>query len=130
WSACSRCTRRTSTRSPWCVAARSAVPSFTISASVGANPPASPRRPLIAPSPPPAPEETDDEKRHSSRLSLHRDQADRRHHLPDAFDLRQGGGYPLAGDRSFGASRLDRRDRQADGHRRPRLEVQEEVRRP
>ena len=40
------------------------------------------------------------------------------------------GDYARARDRPLGAPGLDRRLARADGHRRPRLEVQEEVRGP
>src|SRR6056297_3270567 len=69
------------------------------------------------------------EKRYPSRLPHDRRQDDGRHDLQDALDLGRRGRHALARHRSHRAPRMDRRLLAPDGHRRPRVEVQEKIRR-
>jgi hypothetical protein len=130
WNVCSRCIRPISSRSRWCAAAASAARSCTTCARAAANRPGSPRTPPTSPNRARKRKEPDDEKRHPSRLPRDRREDDQWRCHPDALDLGRRRRPAVARHRPHRAPGLDRRHLAPDGHRRPRVEVQEEIRGP
>src|SRR6056297_500729 len=129
WSVCSRSTRPTSKASPWYAVAVCAAPSCTICGRAAVSRPVSPKTPHTSPSPAHRHKERQDEKRHPPRLPLHRRQTDRWYRCPNALDLRRRWRHPVARHRPLRTPGMDRWRHPPDGYRRPRVEVQKQIRR-
>ena len=123
-AAYSRCTPPISTASPWSAAAACVAPSCTICGIVVVNPHVSSRTHTTKHR-----RGKSDENRYTSRLPHNQRQNDRRHRCGNEVHMGQRRRPAFAGYRPFRAPCMDRYIRASDGHRRPRIQVQEQVRR-
>src|SRR5210317_895134 len=125
WNVCSLCIPPTTTASPSSAVVAYVAPSCITSGIVVVNPHVSQSKPTISPSL----KERDHEKRYPSRLSLHQCQNDQWRHRTNALHLWCRWRSAVFGHRPLRASSLDRWRRAFDGHWRPCVKVQKEIRR-